>query len=1409
MKMNWIVIMKNELKSIKIILGLIVLSLLLNIILVIFFDNFKKNSFEFYIVVLEILFLVLSIVIWIVNYKKTKTTSDSPKTYTSYQLSTSALPSQKSDDIQDVYKDKYLEISEAIDSSIASYELNANGVYIKVNNEFIRILGKTPKDILGIKQKKLIDKDLYSNDEFKMMWENFEKGLPYNIKIKYNLNDSFVCFNESYSPIIKNNKLEKIIVLAVDITYLKKMQFEIQKKNNEMLATEEELRQNLEELQTTQDNLMEREFELRNTFTAIDNSFGMFEMNINKEITKANPEFLRFIKLNKENILSKKHIEIINSTEIDKDEYEMMWENFIGGLSYSMEVNYAHNENSTWLHESYTPIIKDSKIVKILVFVIDISDSKHQTLKLETLNEESIAQEEELFQNMEELASIQDDLKDRETKLVNTLDAINNTMGSYEMTLDKVIIKANEEYARTLRLDINQIENKKHNTIISEKYIEQNIYDMMWENFEGGLPFSMEIAYTKPEGEIWLHESFTPINNKGVFDKILVLTIDITKSKTFQAQISLTNKELKASEEELKQNFEELQSIQENLEEREFELSNTFSAIDNSLGMFEMNINEEIVSVNKEFLIFLKQNEEDILLKKHSDLINLKFRDEYEMMWKKVKEGLPYVMEINYKADNNSVWLHESYTPVKKDDKIVKILVLTIDISNSKHQTSKLQALNEEMSTAEEELRQNMEELKVIQENLGKREIQLRSTLDAINNTMGAYEMNIDGKITKVNETFIELLKTDKDEIINMKHIFMISTEYIDKDEYIMMWENFEGGLAYEMDVLYKTKKGDVWLHESYTPIFDQNDSFEKILVLVMNITIAKTQAIELTENSKKITKNFLEIKDIQDTLETKEAELTSTIDAIGFSTYIAEYSLSGEILEMNDAYLKLFKRQKKIMIGKNIREFSNLNNGKFDLFWDRVTSGIMEKNVFDIEHDDKRFWLSEIYAPILDKNNKPNKILAIAFDITESEKHQMLLEKQSKELEQNNKELEKLSIIARKTNNAVYILDTLGNVEWVNQGFTILYGYTIADLKQIGANVLRMSEDKEVEKNFYMCVNNGQSASFESCSKNKAGVKIWKQSNLTPIFDNYGKTVKIVGIDTDMSKNKEAEKEILKQRDLLHKKNVHISDSINYAKRIQDAILPSLELFDNHFPEHFVLFKPRDIVSGDFYWAKEVNELFIFAAADCTGHGVPGAFVSMLGISILNEIVRRKEITNGSQILQELRSQIKTMLQQTGKKDESKDGMDIAICVLRNNKIEYSGANNPLYLIREKKNKLPYISDTKKIIIHQTDNPNYTLIEYKPDKQPIGIYLNEKPFTNHTIELFDNDSIYIFSDGYVDQFDKMNNRKFLSKNFKKLLLSIADSSMSEQKQILDKTFNDWHGDANQLDDVLVMGVKI
>jgi serine phosphatase RsbU (regulator of sigma subunit) len=252
------------------------------------------------------------------------------------------------------------------------------------------------------------------------------------------------------------------------------------------------------------------------------------------------------------------------------------------------------------------------------------------------------------------------------------------------------------------------------------------------------------------------------------------------------------------------------------------------------------------------------------------------------------------------------------------------------------------------------------------------------------------------------------------------------------------------------------------------------------------------------------------------------------------------------------------------------------------------------------------------------------------------------------------------------------------------------------------------------------------------------------------------------------------------------------IISSILYAQRIQTAILPPEAYITELLNENFIFYKPKEIVSGDFYWIKQVKNYIILVSADCTGHGVPGAFMSMLGISCLNEIVQGRKITQANQILNELRKEIKHSLRQTGKREETRDGMDMALCVIdtRRNKLQYSGAHNSLYLI--------------------TNNSKESVLkEIKGDPMPVGVNFSiDKSFTNHEIQLEIGDAFYIFSDGFIDQNGGSNNNRFSCDKFKKLLLDIHDHPMYEQKEILEQTLKDWMGEHPQRDDILVIGVR-
>jgi serine phosphatase RsbU (regulator of sigma subunit)/HAMP domain-containing protein len=249
------------------------------------------------------------------------------------------------------------------------------------------------------------------------------------------------------------------------------------------------------------------------------------------------------------------------------------------------------------------------------------------------------------------------------------------------------------------------------------------------------------------------------------------------------------------------------------------------------------------------------------------------------------------------------------------------------------------------------------------------------------------------------------------------------------------------------------------------------------------------------------------------------------------------------------------------------------------------------------------------------------------------------------------------------------------------------------------------------------------------------------------------------------------------------------VTDSIHYAKRIQEAILPPDSYIQHNLPNSFVLYKPKDIVSGDFYWMAKKDSLVYFAAVDCTGHGVPGAFMSLVGYNILKDIIDNKDILKPGEIMDSLRDSVISTLHANKSGEERKDGMDMTLCCINYETLElqYSAAYNPLYLVRDNALKI-----------------------YSADKFPIGSFIGEKKnFNNVNIQLQKNDQLFIFSDGYADQFGGPEGKKFMAGNFRELLLKVSSETPENQKNKLLSTLKNWQGDHEQVDDVLVIGVKI
>ena len=335
----------------------------------------------------------------------------------------------------------------------------------------------------------------------------------------------------------------------------------------------------------------------------------------------------------------------------------------------------------------------------------------------------------------------------------------------------------------------------------------------------------------------------------------------------------------------------------------------------------------------------------------------------------------------------------------------------------------------------------------------------------------------------------------------------------------------------------------------------------------------------------------------------------------------------------------------------------------------------------------------------------------------------------------------------------------------------------------------------KEIERQNYL-INQYKTNAIPSKSKPNYQKSEKNKENTTALVKNVenkrfaDKNKKLWELSIAIHKEKEKIDKVKKEIEYRHNE---VTKSITYAQRIQKALLPDRETLDNCRFEYFIFWQPRDIVSGDFYWLKQIGKYSVIVVADCTGHGVPGAFMSVLGISFLNDIFGKDKIYPSNQVLEKMRQMMKTSFHhnEKAKKFKSSDGMDLGLAIINNEtlNLEYSGANNPLYIIR-----------------------NNELIELKATRSPIGSHPFEKEFKKEEFQLQKGDQFYMFSDGFVDQFGGPSGRKFLKKNFQRLLLHISKEKlpMEEEKDILSIALSQWIGDKyKQVDDILVLGMRV
>ena len=405
---------------------------------------------------------------------------------------------------------------------------------------------------------------------------------------------------------------------------------------------------------------------------------------------------------------------------------------------------------------------------------------------------------------------------------------------------------------------------------------------------------------------------------------------------------------------------------------------------------------------------------------------------------------------------------------------------------------------------------------------------------------------------------------------------------------------------------------------------------------------------------------------------------------------------------------------------------------------------------------------------------------------------HRLELEHTLNELRKSQSELLKISTALRNTDNAVMLLDNKGNITWFNNSFTKVYGYTVEEYTAQSAHYETALRQKDAIEFFRFVYDNAKSVTFTLPHLTKGGDEVWVQTTLSPTLDDKGKILQVASIDTDITTLKKAELEIVKQRNEIELKNKDVTKSIEYASTIQQALMTGQGYLRQRFKKSFLINLPKDIVSGDFFWMGEKFGRKYMALCDCEGHGVPGAFVSMMGKVFLDEILQGCRIEDPpSTILMNLNDKLQEAVSSLSSKVGGIDGMDMSFCIInsRNTQLQYAGAYRPLYIVRKGE-----------------------LTTIMPDKVSIGSITAEEnfQFEDHWLQLEDGDFILVCSDGYADQFGSEFGKKLGRRNFSNLIIDASklDNADEMAKFLYDKHI-EWRGNLEQVDDISIVGITI
>ena len=1017
--------------------------------------------------------------------------------------------------------------------------------------------------------------------------------------------------------------------------------------------------------------------------------------------------------------------------------------------------------------------------------------------KLAENNKKLAASEEEITQNSTNLKKTNEYLNKTQKELATYIRRVTEAkkmakLAAYEFYPKTNVIVHTDHLNELLAIN----EDKKITAPLLESYIHREDYSLFIENQQAAIESKSDTFYRfriKTEGYKDWHwfqgATHCVLNTQNEVECIINSLQDITETVKKEQEIdkllkevSIQNQELQSSEEELRQNTEQLQVINDNLfvaqrevEERQNLLLRAEKI--SQIGSFDILIQNLAFSHSENLTNIYGLSKDEM-----SDI-----RTHQKYYRKEDGEEMQKNISLLLKGEKNDFSLLGHFTPPnEKNEKILKLEgnLIRDAVGNPERILGVIQDITQ-LTLQQEALEQSQKQLESLSNNL--QGIMYRTLLDE--------------KITTVfmSKGVERITGYPASDFINNKirnYGSVIHPEDNQMDEEVTYAIETNSNYKIEYRIIHKNGS-IIWVEESGQVVEDKKENIKYLDGVIINITQRK-QAEQIIENQ---TQKLLAS---QKELEQQQKMLTDAEKMAKMGSYV--WDLQTRKITHSENLPAIYGLEKDTLIDQIIFD-SIIHPEEREIHQRAISEAMMsgKEEVFTTyrakpPHLSEEHWKHYRTYSIIkyNENNEPIILIGTAQDISEEVAQQKIQQELLKYVKENKENLEESQRLAQIVSYAMNIVTK--KVEWSDSFGEVfkIEAHQIPEDTQVFQSWIENKDLPALNESWMVAVTKKEefNAVYRINTPNKKTFYIREKGY--PVFDEKGNLIKMKGTLQDITKSETAKNKLEETLKEIEKQNRNLISSINYAQRIQSAMLGGTQELKQIFNDSFVFFEPKDVVSGDFYWYSEIGTRKIAIVADCTGHGVPGAFMSLLGTTLLNEAILQKQITTPSKILDFMQSEIRRILKQdtTG----NRDGMDMAIVVVDNSvgMMEFAGAKNPLVYVHKKRKKGGVAA-------------NLTII--KGDVHPIGgrteKYIDEK-YTNHVIELENVEAFYIYSDGYQDQFGGESGRKFMSNKFRQLLYDTHSTSMRHQRVSLKRNLMNWMGTENeQVDDICVMGISI